>query len=55
MKDSGGDTTRTDTCHTCKKVEGWWRTPYLADRVEAERMGYYSCQPCFDAVWGNPV
>jgi len=42
-------------CETCNKKPGTWRTPYLANREEAEQMGYFSCDPCFAAVWGLTI
>jgi len=39
------------TCETCNKREGTRRRPYIADKQEAERMSYISCDPCFQSVW----
>lgn len=35
-----------ESCLTTENVKR--RTPYLADRVEAEKMACYECDRCFD-------
>lgn len=39
-------------CHTCKEYKlVYLRKPYLEDQAEADKMAYWSCDPCFNAVW----
>lgn len=47
----------TVVCSCCKqsKPDVSLRKPHLADREEADRMAYHSCDACFKAVWaGDP-
>ena len=44
---------QTGICETCEKAEGIRRFPNIAEKDEALRMSYISCQPCFEAVWAG--
>lgn len=45
------------SCHTCnlsgKVTQGTRRFPRLADKEEALKMSYISCDPCFQSVWAG--
>lgn len=42
-------------CETCSEKMGVRRYPLLADKDEAVRMSYISCDECFEAVWAGEL
>lgn len=42
-------------CETCSERMGVRRFPLLADKDEAMRMSYISCDECFHSVWAGEL